>query len=72
MDKTHAFSQVGGPVLVEDTCLAFTALKGLPGPYMLVTGLLFGLCDFALKESLILIVENGSFTPLVMMVSIIS
>ncbi|OMO53019.1 Ham1-like protein [Corchorus capsularis] len=26
--------QVRGPVLVEDTCLCFNALKGLPGPYM--------------------------------------
>ncbi|VDL60305.1 unnamed protein product [Hymenolepis diminuta] len=30
----HAASLVGGPVLVEDTCLAFDALKGLPGPYI--------------------------------------
>ncbi|KAM0828933.1 hypothetical protein ACQ4PT_067203 [Festuca glaucescens] len=29
-----AASQVNGPVLVEDTCLCFNALKGLPGPYM--------------------------------------
>lgn len=27
---------VGGPVLVEDTCLCFDALNGLPGPYMYV------------------------------------
>lgn len=26
--------QVNGPVLVEDTCLCFNALKGLPGPYI--------------------------------------
>ncbi|GFS42200.1 inosine triphosphate pyrophosphatase family protein [Actinidia rufa] len=26
--------KVNGPVLVEDTCLCFNALKGLPGPYM--------------------------------------
>lgn len=25
---------VGGPVLVEDTCLCFNALGGLPGPYI--------------------------------------
>ncbi|XP_055634681.1 inosine triphosphate pyrophosphatase [Toxorhynchites rutilus septentrionalis] len=25
---------VKGPVLVEDTCLCFSALKGLPGPYI--------------------------------------
>lgn len=30
----HAASLVSGPVLVEDTCLAFDALKGLPGPYI--------------------------------------
>ncbi|KAJ0793300.1 putative nucleotide diphosphatase [Helianthus annuus] len=29
-----AANQVRGPVLVEDTCLCFNALKGLPGPYM--------------------------------------
>lgn len=26
--------QIGGPVLTEDTCLCFNALKELPGPYM--------------------------------------
>lgn len=25
---------VNGPVIVEDTCLCFNALKGLPGPYI--------------------------------------
>ncbi|EAL64198.1 hypothetical protein ACTFIW_012852 [Dictyostelium discoideum] len=29
-----AAREVGGPVLVEDTCLCFNALKGLPGPYV--------------------------------------
>ncbi|KAH9308230.1 hypothetical protein KI387_036141, partial [Taxus chinensis] len=29
-----ASRQVNGPVLVEDTCLCFNALKGLPGPYI--------------------------------------
>ncbi|RCV42658.1 hypothetical protein SEVIR_9G232900v4 [Setaria viridis] len=29
-----AASKVNGPVLVEDTCLCFNALKGLPGPYI--------------------------------------
>ncbi|KAI7737093.1 hypothetical protein M8C21_019174 [Ambrosia artemisiifolia] len=29
-----AANQVKGHVLVEDTCLCFNALKGLPGPYM--------------------------------------
>lgn len=31
-----AADTVGGPVLVEDTCLCFNALGGLPGPYMYV------------------------------------
>ncbi|KAK2109692.1 hypothetical protein P7K49_009438 [Saguinus oedipus] len=31
----HVFVlQVQGPVLVEDTCLCFNALGGLPGPYI--------------------------------------
>ncbi|KAL8791412.1 MAG: hypothetical protein Q9213_000028 [Squamulea squamosa] len=30
----RAADQVGGPVLVEDTCLGFNALRGLPGPYI--------------------------------------
>ncbi|ROW08890.1 hypothetical protein VMCG_02790 [Cytospora schulzeri] len=29
-----AAEQIGGPVLVEDTCLCFNALNGLPGPYI--------------------------------------
>ncbi|KAI3743110.1 hypothetical protein L1987_60813 [Smallanthus sonchifolius] len=29
-----AANQVKGPVLVEDTCLCFNALMGLPGPYI--------------------------------------
>lgn len=28
--------QVKAPVLVEDTCLCFNALKQLPGPYVCV------------------------------------
>ena len=28
--------KIQGPVLVEDTCLCFNALKELPGPYMYV------------------------------------
>lgn len=27
----YIFLKVNGPVLVEDTCLCFNALKGLPG-----------------------------------------
>ncbi|KAK1164293.1 inosine triphosphate pyrophosphatase-like [Acipenser oxyrinchus oxyrinchus] len=30
----EAARQVDGPVLVEDTCLCFNALGGLPGPYI--------------------------------------
>jgi len=30
----EASRQLKGPVLVEDTCLGFTSLGGLPGPYM--------------------------------------
>ncbi|KAL3281558.1 hypothetical protein HHI36_004766 [Cryptolaemus montrouzieri] len=30
----EASSIVKGPVIVEDTCLCFNALKGLPGPYI--------------------------------------
>lgn len=34
-DKARlAAIEVNGPVLVEDTCLCFNALKGLPGPYI--------------------------------------
>ncbi|XP_077252536.1 inosine triphosphate pyrophosphatase family protein [Tasmannia lanceolata] len=29
-----AVKEVNGPVLVEDTCLCFNALNGLPGPYI--------------------------------------
>ena len=32
----QAVAAVQGPVLVEDTCLCFNALHGLPGPYMYV------------------------------------
>ncbi|KAL8928015.1 MAG: hypothetical protein Q9208_002090 [Pyrenodesmia sp. 3 TL-2023] len=30
----RAAAVIGGPVLVEDTCLCFNALKELPGPYI--------------------------------------
>ncbi|XP_037028649.1 inosine triphosphate pyrophosphatase-like [Bradysia coprophila] len=30
----EAATQVQGPVIVEDVCLCFKALKGLPGPYI--------------------------------------
>ncbi|EZA50486.1 hypothetical protein DMN91_009624 [Ooceraea biroi] len=34
-DKCRAAaSLVKGPVIIEDTCLCFNALKGLPGPYV--------------------------------------
>ncbi|VDQ12403.1 unnamed protein product [Trichobilharzia regenti] len=29
-----AYSQVGGPVLVEDTALCFNAMNGMPGPFV--------------------------------------
>eukprot|EP00270_Netrium_digitus_P021832 TRINITY_DN9584_c0_g1_i1.p1 TRINITY_DN9584_c0_g1~~TRINITY_DN9584_c0_g1_i1.p1 ORF type:complete len:214 (-),score=50.12 TRINITY_DN9584_c0_g1_i1:118-699(-) len=29
-----AAKEIGGPVLVEDTCLCYNALGGLPGPYI--------------------------------------
>ncbi|KAL7299983.1 hypothetical protein TKK_0007298 [Trichogramma kaykai] len=29
-----AFDIIGGPVIIEDTCLCFDALQGLPGPYI--------------------------------------
>jgi hypothetical protein len=32
----RAAEKVGGPVLTEDTALEFTALRGLPGPFMYV------------------------------------
>ncbi|KAI1437259.1 inosine triphosphate pyrophosphatase-like protein [Xylaria sp. CBS 124048] len=35
IDKCRtAATLIGGPVLVEDTCLCFNALEGLPGPYV--------------------------------------
>jgi len=35
LDKARrAAQEIGGPVIVEDTCLCFNALKGLPGPYV--------------------------------------
>ncbi|KAH0551108.1 hypothetical protein GP486_007544 [Trichoglossum hirsutum] len=35
VDKCRRAAElVKGPVLVEDTCLCFNALKGLPGPYV--------------------------------------
>jgi inosine triphosphate pyrophosphatase len=30
----EASRRIPGPVIVEDTCLCFNALKGLPGPYI--------------------------------------
>jgi inosine triphosphate pyrophosphatase len=29
-----AFAKIGKPCMVEDTCMGFTAMKGLPGPYI--------------------------------------
>lgn len=36
IQDAYVCSQVGGPVLTEDTALEFHAYKGLPGPYMYV------------------------------------
>ena len=33
----HAYNLVKSPLVVEDTSLGFTALNGLPGPYMYIT-----------------------------------
>jgi inosine/xanthosine triphosphate pyrophosphatase family protein len=33
-DLMLTITQIGGPVLVEDTCLCFKAMNDLPGPYM--------------------------------------
>lgn len=34
-DKCRAATKlINGPVIIEDTCLCFNALKGLPGPYI--------------------------------------
>ena len=30
----EAARAIGGPVLIEDTCLCFNALGGMPGPYI--------------------------------------
>ena len=30
----EASQHIDGPVLIEDTCLCFNALKGMPGPYV--------------------------------------
>ncbi|CAK8675056.1 unnamed protein product [Clavelina lepadiformis] len=30
----EAVRRLEGPVLIEDTCLCFNAMKGLPGPYI--------------------------------------
>ncbi|CAJ1967937.1 unnamed protein product [Sphenostylis stenocarpa] len=48
--------QVNGPVLVEDTCLCFNALKGLPGPYMKEQEA-YGF--FKLAETMILVAQLG-------------
>ncbi|KAF3579078.1 hypothetical protein DY000_02033120 [Brassica cretica] len=43
--------QVNGPVLVEDTCLCFNALKGLPGMFSL--NILFSLIHLLYVEQLV-------------------
>lgn len=58
-----AWDKIGGPVLVEDTCLCFNALKELPGPYMSVAHIWTGsLSQPVHKRSLSLSdqgIENG-------------
>ena len=34
MKCKSAYELIQGPVIVEDTCLGFNAMKGLPGPYI--------------------------------------
>ena len=36
----EAARRIQGPVIVEDTCLCFNALGGLPGPYIKVNKLI--------------------------------
>ena len=36
----EAAKRIQGPVIVEDTCLCFNALGGLPGPYIKVNKLI--------------------------------
>ncbi|KAG6781454.1 hypothetical protein POTOM_014360 [Populus tomentosa] len=59
--------EVKGPVLVEDTCLCFNALKGLPGPYIYNSSLnLLTMfmntkvpsCHFICNSNLVLFIEN--------------
>lgn len=54
-EKCKAAAQsVKGPVLVEDTCLCFNALKGLPGDFIL----LGCLCTLSLMVKLFKIHSN--------------
>ncbi|XP_057958539.1 inosine triphosphate pyrophosphatase [Malania oleifera] len=46
-----AAKEVNGPVLVEDTCLCFNALKGLPGKYIRVLYYVFFFFFFVLSFS---------------------
>ena len=52
--------EIGGPVLTEDTCLCFNALKELPGPYMWVHPSLSYWTKICLDKML----ANGSSKPL--------
>lgn len=51
------FLQIDGPVIVEDTCLCFKALGGLPGPYMsvLVISYSANLCLFVFLKVVIIV-----------------
>ncbi len=60
--------KIGGPVLTEDTCLCFNALKELPGPYMyVVSHVLFYIAMIYVSVSVSVLfaeteyaIENGS------------
>lgn len=53
--------KIGGPVLTEDTCLCFNALKDLPGPYMYVRILQHLQQDQKSLTRPSLLIANGSF-----------
>ncbi len=46
----EAARRIQGPVIVEDTCLCFNALGGLPGPYIKVTFILLELLKAFFKK----------------------
>ncbi|XP_052189056.1 inosine triphosphate pyrophosphatase isoform X4 [Diospyros lotus] len=46
-----AAKEVNGPVLVEDTCLCFNALKGLPGPYIRLVMKVLTICCWDMRTN---------------------